>query len=295
MDLEALRTFIVVVDRGSLLGGAESLGVARATVRRHLESLEAATGAALLHRGRRGVVPTAAGELLARRGRLVLAEAQVLLDAVQGLGAEPAGIVRGTGPAGLPPVTLALALAALQVRWPRLRFDLRFSERPLDTLFEGAEIVLSLDRDPPEGPFVCVELPTFPERLLAAPSYLARHGPIASVEALAGHPVFLWRAPEGVPDRLPRLDGGSVPVQPALVSNDIHLLRLLAASGAGLAYTPDPALPEPAALGERPVPVLADVIGGTRPVRCVTPKALANLPKIQVILEAVRSVILAAN
>ncbi|WP_293262739.1 LysR family transcriptional regulator [Nannocystis sp.] len=69
------RAFIAVVETGSFLSAATSLNVARATLRRRVDALEARAGVPLLERSARGVVVTEAGALLATRGRHVLQEA----------------------------------------------------------------------------------------------------------------------------------------------------------------------------------------------------------------------------
>lgn len=44
MDLEELRAFLDVVQTGSFLAAADSLGVSRTTLRRRVEALEARAG-----------------------------------------------------------------------------------------------------------------------------------------------------------------------------------------------------------------------------------------------------------
>ena len=44
MDLDSLRALVAVADAGSLLGGAERLGLARSTLRRRLDELEVLAG-----------------------------------------------------------------------------------------------------------------------------------------------------------------------------------------------------------------------------------------------------------
>ncbi len=286
MDLEALRALIAVVDGGSLLVGADALGASRATVRRRLDELEATTGVALLHRGPRGVTPTAAGELMVRQGRVILAEADMLFDAVQGMSAEPRGTVRVCAPVGMPPRNMAMLIQGLRHRWPRLSVDLRFAERPLEGLLSGTELAITLERAAPEGPFEHIELPSIRESLLGARAYLDRHPPITTPADVLAHPLHVWRNPEHTTHSLPLADGSTLAIEPALTTTDIHLLRLLASSQAGLVFAPDPGINEP--LPTPLVPVLPDLITSHRPVRVVVPRSLVELPKIRVILDTLR-------
>ncbi len=73
-DLTDLRLFANVVDAGSITAGAEATSMALASASARLKALEARFDVALLERGPRGVVPTAAGAALAARARDVLAQ-----------------------------------------------------------------------------------------------------------------------------------------------------------------------------------------------------------------------------
>ncbi|RSZ60611.1 LysR family transcriptional regulator [Massilia atriviolacea] len=71
-DLTDIRVFLSVVECGSLTQGARSMHLALASVSERIAGMEAALGAALLERNRRGVRPTAAGEALVRHGRSIV-------------------------------------------------------------------------------------------------------------------------------------------------------------------------------------------------------------------------------
>ena len=71
-DLTDLRLFTAVADEGSITAGAARSGLALASASARVRRMEAALGAALLERGRRGVQLTPAGFALAHHGRLVL-------------------------------------------------------------------------------------------------------------------------------------------------------------------------------------------------------------------------------
>jgi DNA-binding transcriptional LysR family regulator len=74
MDLEELRAFLDVVETGSFLAAAKSLGVSRTTLRRRVEALEARAGVPLLKSTPQGILLTEAGEVLAQRGRIMMQE-----------------------------------------------------------------------------------------------------------------------------------------------------------------------------------------------------------------------------
>lgn len=71
-DLTDLRLFLTVVECGSLTQGAREIHLALASVSERIAGMEAALGAPLLERNRRGVRATVAGEALIRHARSIL-------------------------------------------------------------------------------------------------------------------------------------------------------------------------------------------------------------------------------
>jgi DNA-binding transcriptional LysR family regulator len=71
-DLTDLRLFLAVVDAGSITHGAAEAGMSPPAASERLRDMEAAGEVLLLHRGRRGVSPTEAGEALAHHAREIL-------------------------------------------------------------------------------------------------------------------------------------------------------------------------------------------------------------------------------
>ncbi|HWF01785.1 MAG TPA: LysR family transcriptional regulator, partial [Caulobacteraceae bacterium] len=57
-DWSLHRSFLAVVEEGSLSGAARRLGVTQPTIARHIDALEAAIGAELFLRSQRGMIPT---------------------------------------------------------------------------------------------------------------------------------------------------------------------------------------------------------------------------------------------
>lgn len=75
-DLTDLRLFLSVVEGGSLTAGARVMHLALASVSERMAGMEAALGAPLLERNRRGVATTAAGDALVRHARTILGQVE---------------------------------------------------------------------------------------------------------------------------------------------------------------------------------------------------------------------------
>lgn len=71
-DLTDLRLFLAVVDAGSITHGAADIGLSLPAASERLREMEAIGEVSLLKRGRRGIVPTEAGEMLTHHARTIL-------------------------------------------------------------------------------------------------------------------------------------------------------------------------------------------------------------------------------
>jgi DNA-binding transcriptional LysR family regulator len=285
MDLEETRAFLAVLDHGSFKAAADTVKQPRATLRRRVEALEARTGVSLLARSHSGVIPTAAGELLARQARMLLRETHALLDALRELGDEPAGDLNVGVPFGLPSQGLALLFGLCQAEFPRLRLHVRVSADPIAELLEHVDIALHLGPALPEGRWRTHTLSRADTGLRASRSYLRRHGMPRSVAELEHHKLLGWHAPSEDPKRWPLRDGGSVDVDPTMTSTDPHALRRLAHLGFGIALLPDADAPEFDSDDDALMPVLDGVIGCTRELRIVVPEVLADTARMRAILD----------
>ena len=121
MDTRRLRSFVKIVDTGSLTRAAAILHVAQPALSQQVAALEAQFGQRLLIRSKRGVAPTEAGRALYRHAQLILRQiAQAQSDVAQS-GSQLSGLVS----VGLAPYStggeLALPLLRLvRARYPRI-------------------------------------------------------------------------------------------------------------------------------------------------------------------------------
>lgn len=291
MDLEELRAFLQVVDSGSFLAAADRLHVSRTTLRRRVGSLESRAGVPLLESTQQGILLTDAGQMLARRGRAMAEEAGVLLASVRGIGQAPSGILRVSLPVGLPPQLLASLFAALRAAYPQLHVESHFHDDPLAESLMGVDMAVHFGDSSPKGKWLSYVVLRMQERLIAGKAYLARHGTPTSYQDLARHELFAWQAPGADARAWPLRSGGTFAVEPSLVSSDIHLVRHCCLADLGIGLLPDAMLPDPGFDADALLPVLPDVVGRERALRVTVPAALADLPKIKMVLDRVRGLL----
>ena len=139
MDLRQLRTFLHVVELGSLSKAAERLRIAQPALGRQVKLLEEELGVALFARHGRGMVPTAAGRILADRASTIL---RLVADTRAELTAER-DAVKGTVSLGVPPTVGEVLAGRLVERFVKrhpavtVRIVPAFSGYLLDLLQRG--------------------------------------------------------------------------------------------------------------------------------------------------------------
>lgn len=93
-DLTDLRLFLHVVESGSITSGAERAFLALASASARIRNMEDALGVKLLTRGRRGVVPTEAGQALMRHAHNIMQDWERMVGDVSEYGQGLKGHVR---------------------------------------------------------------------------------------------------------------------------------------------------------------------------------------------------------
>ncbi len=124
-DLTDLRLFMLVVEAGSITQGARLAHLALPSASERLRGMEEKAGVALLDRGRRGVSPTRAGDVVYRHARGMLRQARQLHAELAAFTRDLNGTVRLLANTAACTGFLPDALAPFLVRHPRLDVDLR--------------------------------------------------------------------------------------------------------------------------------------------------------------------------
>ena len=93
-DLNDMRYFVEVVERGSFTAASRALGLPKSRLSRRIAELESRLGVRLMQRTTRRLALTEVGELFYRHCAVVRDEADMAAETVARLQAEPRGVVR---------------------------------------------------------------------------------------------------------------------------------------------------------------------------------------------------------
>lgn len=195
---ELYRTFLGVLDEGSLSGAARLLGITQPTAGRHVAALEQALGIVLFTRSQTGLLPTEAAQSLRPYAQAMQSTAAALERAAGSQGGEGSEGVQGTvriscsdvmGIEVLPPI-----LAGLHEAHPRLRIELVLTDKVQDLLRREADIAVRMVQ-PKQEQLIARHVGDIELGLHAHRDYLERRGTPRRPEELAGHATIGYDQP----------------------------------------------------------------------------------------------------
>jgi DNA-binding transcriptional LysR family regulator len=189
-DWDLWRTFIAVMDAGSLSGAARSLGIAQPTVGRQIEALEAALeGGPLFTRSPGGLRPTRAAQALVPHARTMATAADTLVRTASGDADDVRGVVRLTASEIAAVEILPPILTEFRETWPGVDIELLASNRLEDLLHRDVDIAMRMAR-PTQDALFARKVGVITLGFYAHRSYLQKHGEPRSYEELRTHAII---------------------------------------------------------------------------------------------------------
>ena len=184
--LNAMSLFVKTVETGSFSAAAKVLRVSPQLVGKQVSELEKHLGVTLLQRSTRRQSLTDAGQRFLDRARTILAEVDAAEDLAAESRAAPSGRLRVNAPVSFGSHVLAAALPEYLRRHPQVAVDLKLSNRMVDLIDEGFDVVFRIGELRDSG-LIARALTPYQLILCATPGYLAKHPRIRSPADLTAH------------------------------------------------------------------------------------------------------------
>jgi DNA-binding transcriptional LysR family regulator len=186
LDWTLLRSFLAVVEGGSLSEAAKRIGATQPTLSRHIRELETALGLILFTRSAQGVDPTKAALALVDDARAMGAAAEGLALKAQGRSQHLFGTVRITASVIVANLTLPPIIAALRQAEPNIQIEIVASDINQNLLRRDADIAIRM-ADPTQNALIARKLGESSMGLFATRAYFDRRGRVASKTDLRRH------------------------------------------------------------------------------------------------------------
>lgn len=284
---DGIREFVSAAQSLSFTAAALELGVTSSAVGKSVTRLEARLGVKLLHRTTRRLVLTAEGEAyLASCLRVMdeLAETQGFLTTGQ---QAPVGRLRIDLPAAFGRRHILPTLIDMAVRYRQLDLSVSFSERLVDIVNEGVDLVVRIGVLKDDAEIVARKLGSQSLLICATPAYLQAHGTPQAPDDLLHHDCLVgWRNGTRKTWML-NDEKGQTHEHEVRVKHEVgdgEMLLNLTLAGGGLAQLPTWLVQTPVDQGLL-VPVLEACAGAEMPIHVIWPRTRYLQPKVRMVVD----------
>ncbi len=286
-----MRTFIRIVESGSLSAAARQLDTTQATVSRRLQSLETLLGVRLLLRTTHAMKLTDDGERCYHHARRVIDSWLALEDEVGQAEDEPVGILRVRAPHAFGQEQLLPPLMQFLTRYPQLSIEWKLNDRSVDFLSDDIDCAIRVGAEV-DPATVSVLLAEVPRSVVASPALLAQFTVPAHPDDLSALPwvalstfyhqhIELFKRGEKEPTR--------VAISPRLSTDSLYVARNTALMGLGIAAVSSWTVEEDIREG-RLVHLLPDWQPAPLPVHLVYPWSRYYPARLRRFLEMMREI-----
>lgn len=204
--LQAMATFVAVVDGGSFASAARTLNLSPPVVTRAVAELEERLQLRLLTRTTRVVRVTEAGARYAEDCRRILAEIEEAESAAAGAHGAPRGTLTITAPVLFGQMYVTPVLVRYLQTYPEVDAQCLFLDRVVNLMEEGVDVAVRI-AELPDSSLQAIRVGRVRRVLVAAPGYLEAHGVPGRPEDLAQHVIVSAAGLGAQPEWRFRIDG----------------------------------------------------------------------------------------
>ncbi|VVP67099.1 HTH-type transcriptional regulator DmlR [Pseudomonas fluorescens] len=242
-DLNELYLYAQIVEHQGIGAASRELGIPKSRLSRHLSALEERLGIRLINRSTRQFQVSELGQEYYQHCLVMLDSASAAQALIDNSRSSPKGIVRIACPTALLNFLVAGMIARFMRRYPEVEVHLESTNRTVDPLREGFDIVLRVGFPPFEDSGLTMKtLTRSPHALVASPGLIERVGQATSLADLTHYPSldmgpcarqYQWNmeGPGGVQ--------ATVRHSPRLITDDMITLRRVALEGGGIVQLPE--------------------------------------------------------
>jgi DNA-binding transcriptional LysR family regulator len=184
--IDAMRTFVAVVNEGSFSKAATTTQLSPQLVSKYIAKLEEQLHTRLLNRTTRKVSVTEAGSQYFIHAQQILLSIDEMEAQLGGLQQLPKGILRISAPVSFALKHMAKLVTDFQARYPSVTVDLQLSDRKVDIVEEGFDVALRIGQLESSS-LIAKKIAPIRVVLCASPDYLNIHGTPKRLEDLEAH------------------------------------------------------------------------------------------------------------
>lgn len=289
--VDLMRTYIRIVEAGSLSAAARQLETTQATVSRRLQSLESLLGVKLLLRTTHAMKLTDDGERCYQHAKRVADAWVALEDELSQSDDEPVGILRVRAPHAFGQEQLLGPLTQFLERHPQLSVEWMLNDKNVDFLSANIDCAIRVGAEV-DPATVSVLLAEVPRCMVASPALLSRFPVVETPQQLSALPWIALSTFYQHEIHLSHLQNGDteqVAIAPRLYTDSLYAARNTAIAGLGVTLISSWAVEEELRSGKL-IALLPQWQAAPLPVHLVYPWARYYPARLRKFLQLMREV-----
>jgi DNA-binding transcriptional LysR family regulator len=239
INSDDLKTFITVIDSGTLSAASVHLGQTTSGVSRALSRLEDKLSTSLLTRTTRRMELTEEGHLFLERARAILGAMEEAEETIRIRRQKPAGRLCVDAASPFMLHCVVPHMAEFRSMYPDIRLELSSNDQIVDLIEHRTDIAIRIGTLI-DSTLHARALSSSPLYVLASPEYLDQHGTPQTPEELSQHSLIGFAQYElGNQWPLRHSTGNSLTITPSIAASSGETLRQLALAGQGIVCLAD--------------------------------------------------------
>ncbi|WP_318435049.1 LysR family transcriptional regulator [Photobacterium leiognathi] len=239
---DGIALFVQVVKSGGFGAAAQAMGHSNSYVSKEIVKLENRLGVRLLNRTTRSISLTPEGKSYYQECLQLISDAEQAVAHITQSTVAPKGTLKISCPVWFGKHYLKDVFSAYLTRYPDVVIDLDMSDKAIDVIGDGYDLVIRASAKLDESSLICKRIYSSRICTVASPEYIAKHGrPIHPTE-LSSHHCFCYSnlKKSNIWDYMDKAGNQtSVDVHQRIRSNNTEMSLALVCNGDGIIRLPE--------------------------------------------------------
>ncbi|WP_305839221.1 LysR family transcriptional regulator [Photobacterium leiognathi] len=239
---DGIALFVQVVKSGGFGAAAQAMGHSNSYVSKEIVKLENRLGVRLLNRTTRSISLTPEGKSYYQECLQLISDAEQAVAHITQSTVAPKGTLKISCPVWFGKHYLKDVFSAYLTRYPDVVIDLDMSDKAIDVIGDGYDLVIRASAKLDESSLICKRIYSSRICTVASPQYIAKHGrPIHPTE-LSSHHCFCYSnlKKSNIWDYMDKAGNQtSVDVHQRIRSNNTEMSLALVCNGDGIIRLPE--------------------------------------------------------
>lgn len=190
--LDGMVIFVEVINSGSFTQAALTSGHSTSYISKEINKLESRLGVRLMQRTTRSLSLTPEGEVYFQQCQQIIDDAEQAHNILSGGQAQPKGTLRISCPTSFGLTRMQVIFSDYINLYPEVNLEIDLNDRKVDMIADGFDVLIRASHQLDDSSLISRKIHSSDAVIVAAPSYLEKHGIPKSAQELEGQQAITY-------------------------------------------------------------------------------------------------------